>query len=49
MNDFMRNTYMSLLQEDNVGTVKSPTYRLPDGDFTYGRFVPRDREGAGEG
>jgi len=49
MNDFMKSSYISLLQEDNVGTVKSPSYRLPEADFTYGRFVPKDKEGAGEG
>jgi len=44
-----RTTYTSLLKEPEVGKVRSPSYTLPDDSFTYGQFVSRDKEGAGEG
>jgi len=43
-----RTTYTSLLKEPEVGKVRSPSYTLPDDSFTYGQFVSRDKEGAGE-
>ncbi len=45
----MSNKFLKFFQEDEVGTVKSPRYHLPDPDFTYGQYLPRDKEGAGEG
>ena len=47
--DFRTTTYTNLLKEQEVGKVRSPSYTLPDASFTYGRWNPKDKEGAGEG
>ena len=38
-----------LLVRDDVGKAKPSTSNLPSGDFTYGKVLPRDREGAALG
>ena len=32
----------TLLLKDDVGKAKPSTYNLPQGDFSYGKALPRD-------
>jgi len=49
MSSALRTVYSGFLEKDDVGKVKSPRYQLPNGDFTYGRPLDRDIEGARDG
>jgi len=48
MMDILMNNQTGTLEKEEVGKVKSPRYQLPETDFTYGKFVVKDGEGAGE-
>ena len=38
-----------MLVKDDVGKSKPSTYNLPSDGFTYGKALPRDKEGANKG
>lgn len=44
-----KNNTNSLLTKDDVGKSKPSTYNLPGKDFSYGKPLDRDIEGAKEG
>jgi hypothetical protein len=44
-----RKNTNSLLTKDDVGKSKPSTYNLPGKDFTYGKALDRDLEGAKDG
>lgn len=46
---FSTNKSNPLLMKDDVGRPKPTTYALPQGEFTYGMPLHRDKEGAKEG
>lgn len=45
---FSTNSTNPLLMKDGVGVSKPTTYNLPQGEFTYGKALARDKEGAKE-
>jgi hypothetical protein len=45
---FSKNKENPLLMKDDVGLGKPTTYVLPKGEFTYGKPLIRDKEGAKE-
>ena len=49
MANLLQSVYSGFLEKDEVGKVRSPRYQLPRTDFTYGKPLDRDIEGAREG
>ena len=45
---FSSNSANPLLMKDDIGRGKPTTYVLPKGEFTYGKSLTRDKEGAKE-
>lgn len=46
---YSNNKTNPLLQRDDVGRGKNTIYNLPKNEFSYGKPLARDREGAKEG
>lgn len=45
----LQTVYSGFLEKDEVGKVRSPRYQLPHSNFTYGKALDRDIEGARDG